>query len=120
MQQLPTEDQIKEAPFWETLRQWVAKIPTKVYFAIGSVVSAVVLIIQFPGLFGLDPTQPWFKYASFVVGLLYLLFTRPKAPIDTALDEAAKAKIKGNELAANRIAEKVVEEKASRLQKKAA
>lgn len=111
-------DFIKETPLWEFLRGLVAKIPTSAYYVIGLILAAGQVVIQAPALFGIDPVAKWFQVSSAIFSLLVLLFTRPKSPIDSALDEAAQAKTSGNELKASRIAEKVVDVKAERLAKK--
>lgn len=118
--QLPTPEQIEEAPFWEKLRKSVIKLPTKVYFTISTIIDVAAFIILFPAMLGLDPTERWFKVAAFIVVVLSKLFTRPKAPIDVALDQAAQLRVLGQYERAQQIAEAVVEVKAARLQKKAA
>ncbi len=113
-------DFLKETPIWEWLRNLVAKIPTSTYYVIGLLLMLAQLVIQNPADYGIEPVPTWFRIVSPIVSLLVLLFTRPKSPIDSALDLAAKEKLQGNDIQAARIAEKVVEVKKEKLEKKAA
>lgn len=113
-------DFLKETPIWEWLRNKVAKIPTSTYYVIGLFLMLAQLVIQNPADYGIEPVPTWFRIASPIVSLLVLLFTRPKSPVDKALDEAGEAKVQGNEFKAEQIVSKVVELKAKKAAKKAA